>query len=197
MKTKTRVWLAAAAIMVVLLGVLGYVLLGGRYGTRELSQAEVQKDPEVIGARYSVDFLSGNGNRVANAYVAVGAWDNVCTIHVEIWHEEGTIVDEISFTFAPIFYDALSLKTPGGYPWPLAQFQQTRDSRGVIYSIPDAGFQGTGTMNFEFYMRNDIIASLGGLEDQVRLHVDFTMHRDGVLKATRQHAEGEICIEIP
>ena len=198
MKTKARAWLAAAAVMVVLLGVLGYVLLSGWYSTRELSQAEVERQPETIGADYALDFLSGaDGSRVANAYVVVGCWENVCSVRVSIWHEEGAEVDGISLTFAPMSCDALALKTPDGYPWPLAQLQKTTDGRGVIYSIPDAGFQGTGTMNFEFYIRKDILGSVNSPADQIRLHVDFTMHRDGVLKVTKQHAEGDICFEIP
>jgi hypothetical protein len=192
------VWLLAAVVLVALLGVVGYVLIGARYSTRELSQAEVHKQPQTIGADYVLDFLSGtDGSRVANAYVVVGSWENVCSVQVSIWHEEGTTVDEISLTFDPILRDALALQTPGGYPWPLAEFQATQDGRGVIYNIPDAGFQGTGTMNFEFYIRKDILASAATVEDQVCLHVDFAMHKDGILRETKQHAEGDICFEIP
>jgi hypothetical protein len=195
MKTTTRALLVAAVVLVALLGALGYVLLGGRYSTRELSQAEVRKQPQTIGADYTSDFLSGkDGSRVANVYVVVGCWDNICTILVQIWHEEGTTVDEISLKFDPIYHGALSLKARGGL-WPLAQFGA--DGTGVIYSIPDAGFQGTGTMNFEFCIRKDILASVASPADEISLHVDFTMHRDGVLKATRQHAEGDIYLGVP
>ncbi len=197
MKTKTRVWLITVMVSVAALAVLGYVFLSGRYSTQELSQAEVQKQPEVIGARYALDFLAGTDrSRVANAYV-VGSWEKICTVQISIWHEKGTIVDEVSFTFASIYYDALSLKTPDGYPWPLAQFQKTTDGEGVIYSIPDAGFQGTGTMDFKFYIRKDILGSIASHADEISMHVDFTMHRNGILKATKQHAEGDIRFMIP
>jgi len=81
----------------------------------------------------------------------------------------------------------------------LAQFQNTSTGRGVIYSIPDAGFQGTGTMNFEFYIRKDIL-SLDPVDppaEQIRLHVDLTMHRDETLRKTKQHGEGDIYFQIP
>jgi len=198
MKTKTKAWLVAAAVLVVLLGVLAYILLSGRYSTQQLSQAEVQEHPEVIGGSYASDFLAGkDGSRVADAYVVVGSYDNICSIVVSIWHKEGTIVDEISLEFNPLQPpEALALVTPGGYS-PLGQLQSTSDGKGVIYSIPDTGLLGTGTMNFQFLLREDMLGSVTSPADQISLHVDFTMHRDGGLKPTRQHAEGDIYFKIP
>ena len=193
---KTRVWLVAAAVLVVLLGVLGYVLIGyfltsSRYGLQELSQAEVREDLQ--GDSYALDFLSRDDVRVAGIYVRVNSWENISTMLVEIWHEEGSEIDKISLTFDPMFYDALFLKAPRE-SWPLAQFGT--DGTKVIYSIPDAGFLGTGTMLLEFCIRKDIL-SLNPPAGQVCLHVDFTMHRDDILSKTKQHGEGDIFFEIP
>ena len=96
---KTRVWLVAAAVLVVLLGVLGYVLIGyvltsSRYGLQELSQAEVREDLQ--GDSYALDFLSRDDVRVAGIYVRVNSWENISTMLVEIWHEEGSEIDKIS-----------------------------------------------------------------------------------------------------
>ncbi len=54
-------------------------------------------------------------------------------------------------------------------------------------------------MNFEFYIRKDIL-SLDPVDppaEQIRLHVDLTMHRDETLRKTKQHGEGDIYFQIP
>jgi hypothetical protein len=190
MKTKIEAWLVAATVLVVLLGVVGCVSISG---TKELSKAEVREEAD----GYVLDFLSGDGTREAHAYLVVGSWDNICTVKLDICHEEDTDVDEISLTFAPMFSDALALQTPGGYPSPLARFERTTDGQGVIYRIPHAGFQGTGTMDFEFYIRKGILESLDMFPEQVRLHVDFTIHKGGTFAKTTQHGEGDIYFQIP
>jgi len=189
MKTKTGAWLVAATVLVVLLGVVGCVSISG---TQELSQEEVREEADY----YALDFFS-DGARVVGAYLVVGSWDNISTVKLEIWHEEGADVDEISLTFDPMSSHALALQTPGGYPSPLARFQRATDGRGVIYSIPDVGSQGKGTMTFEFYIRENVLASLNPDTDQIRLHIDFTMHKGGTFSKTTQHGEGDISFKIP
>jgi hypothetical protein len=190
MKTKTRAWLVAATVLVVLLGVVGCVSISG---THELSQTEVQNQDNWT---YTSNFLSDDGTREAGAYLVVGSSDNICTVKLEIWHEEGTDVDEISLTFDPMLTDALAFLAPGGYPWPLARFQRTTDGQGVIYSIPHAGFQGTGTMVFEFMIRKYIVSLVASPEDPIRLHIDFIMHKGGTFSRASQHAEGDIFLKI-
>ncbi len=117
---------------------------------------------------------------------------------VSIWPEEGATVDEMSLEFSPLRrHDALALVTPGGYPSPLAQYESTPDGNGVIYGIPDLGFQGTGTLKFEFLLRKDSLVSISSPVDQLCRHMSFTMHKGGILKLTEQHAEGAVCLEIP
>ena len=191
LKTKSRAWLLAATVLVLLLGVVGCISISG---TTELSQTEVQQQDDWT---YASNFLSGDGTREAGAYVVVSASENICTVKLEIWHEENTDVDEISLTFDPMLTDALAFLAPGGYPWPLARFQRTTDGQGVIYSIPHAGFQGTGTMVFEFMIRKYMVSLVASPEDQIRLHIDFTMHEGGTFSRTRQHGEGDIYFQIP
>jgi hypothetical protein len=191
MKTNTKAWLVAVMVLVVLLGVVGCISVSG---TEELSQTEVQNRDNWT---YTSNFLSDDGTREAGAYVVVGSSDNICTVKLEIWHEEGTDVDEISLTFDPMLTDALAFLAPGGYPWPLAQFERTTDGEGVIYSIPHAGFQGTGTMVFEFLIRKYIVSMVASPENQIRLHIDFTMHNGGTFSKTTKHGEGDIYFKIP
>jgi len=193
MKTKRGAWVAAAMALALLLGVAGCVFASG---TEELSQDLVQNPED--GTYTSLFFSEAEdvGVVVADAFLVVGCWENLCTISLDIWHEEGTVVDEISLEFDPLQpYDALALQTPGGYPWPLAQFQHTPS--GVIYSIPDLGFQGTGTMRFEFLLGSDALLSVDSAADQVCLHIDFSMHKGGTWNRTIQHGEGTICFLIP
>ena len=200
MNTKTKVWLVPAAVLVVLLGFLGCDVISSRYSTQQLSQTEVQEYPDGLGGYiYVSDFLAGNdGSPVASADVFVGSWNFFCTIVLEVSHEEGTTVDEISLEFNPLQpCDALALETPEGYPSPLAKYQSTSDGNGVIYSIPDAGSLGTGTMNFTFLLRKDVLSSVASPADPICLHVNFTMHRDGGLIVPKQHAEGDIYFKIP
>ena len=199
MKRKTKVWLIAGAVLVVVLVLLGYILFSGKvYITQDLRPGEVQV-PTTPGDWYAMDFLSGkDGSRVATAAVSVYSYENICYIWVSLWHEEGTAVDEISLGFNPVQPpDALAVGAPEGYPYPLAEFQRTTDGSGVIYSIPNAGFQGTGTLNFHFWLRKDVLTSLSSPGDQLHLHIDFTMHHGGILKMTRQHTEGDFYFGIP
>jgi hypothetical protein len=200
MNTKTKVWLVPAALLVVLLGVLGYDVISSRYSTQQLSHTEVQEYPEGgSGYIYVSDFLAGNDeSRVASADLFVRSWDNVCTIVLELSHEEGTTLDEISLEFNPLQpCDALALETPEEYPSPLAKYQSTSDGHGVIYSIPDAGSVGKGTMHFEFLLRKDILSSVVSPADPICLHINFNMHRDGGLIVPKQHAEVDIHFKIP
>lgn len=191
MHTNTRAWVVAVMVLVALLGVVGCISVNG---TEELSQTEVQNQDNWT---YTSSFLSNDGTREAGAFVVVGSSDNICTVKLEIWHEEGTDVDGISLTFDPMLSDALAFLTPGGYPSPLAQFQRTPDGHGVIYSIPHAGFQGTGTMVFEFLVRKYMVSFDASPEDRIRLHIDFTMHSGGTFSKTTKHGEGDIYFQIP
>jgi len=188
MKTNTKTRFVAVMVLVALLGVVGCISVSG---TEELSQTEIQHQDNWT---YTSSFLSSDGTREAGAYVVVGSSDNTCTVKLEIWHEEGTDVDEISLTFDPMLSDALALLTPGGYPSPLARFERTTDGQGVIYTIPHAGFQGTGTMVFGFLIRKYLVASP---EDQTRLHIDFTVHNGGTFSNTTKNGEGDIYFRIP
>jgi hypothetical protein len=192
--TRNRL-LLGAAILIVVLGIIAYVFLNGRTSSQWLAQTEVQNFDNW---RYTSSFFpSGNEDNTAGVCVDVGSWDNICTLRVEIWHEEGFHLDEISFTFDPMYPDAFSYKTPGGGPWPPVQLGQTSGGKGVVYSIADTGFMGTGTMTFEFVIQENLLGTLGVVPERVRLHVEFSMHKSGFLSKTTERADGDISFTIP
>ncbi len=75
--------------------------------------------------------------------------------------------------------------------------QLMSSGNGVVYRITDTGDMGTGTMNFEYDIRKDVLNARQGVPEQVQLHVDFTMRRDGILRNTSRHGEGDIYFKIP
>jgi len=188
---KTYAWLVAATVVAMLLGDVGCISISG---AQELSQTEVQHQDNWT---YTSNFLSRDGAREAVAYLNVGGSDNICSVKLEIWHEEGTTLDELSLEFNPLqLPEALALVATGASSV-LAKLQQEPDGTGVKYSLPDTGFQGCCTMVFEFLIRKDILGSVSSPEDQMRLHIDFTMHKGGTFSKTTQHGEGDIYFQIP
>lgn len=191
MKMKTKAWLVATTVVVLLLGAVGCISISG---AQELSQTEVQHQDHWT---YTSNFLSRDGTRKASAYLIVGGSDNICSVKLEIWHEEGTTVDELSLEFNPLQQpEALALVATGASSV-LAKLQQTPDGTGVKYSLPDTGFQGCCTMVFEFLIRKDLLGGIASPEDQMRLHIDFTMQEGGTFSKTTQHGEGDIYFRIP
>lgn len=187
--------LLGTVIAITILGIIGGIVLKGRYVTEQLSTSDGESNSPKDHV-YSLNFLSDTVG-VANLYVSIGTWENTSRLMVSVWHQEGFHLDQVSFTFEPLFSEAFAYKAPQGGPWPPVQLGQTSDARGVIYSIADTGFMGTGTMDFDFYVRKDVLEGFYGIPERVQLHVDFTMHKDGMLSKTTRHGEGDIYFKIP
>ena len=150
---------------------------------------------QVDNTSYTLLFYD-DGGVVAKASIRVECHDNLCSMKVEVWHEEGTEMDSMSLEFTPVQnHGAMALVNPGGYSGPAAEFHATSDG-GVIYTVPDLGFSGRGTVGFEFLLRKYWL-DLPLQDIEIYLKVNLAMHKTGRLTSTVQRAEGEICLEIP
>ena len=95
---------------------------------------------------------------------------------------------------------ALWLETPEGYPWPPLEYRsalgpgRTAGTGGVIVNIPDLEFQGRGTVRLVFYLRTDVLSPAP--PEELRLDVAFSMHRDGLLKLTKQKGEATMQLKL-
>lgn len=187
--------LFGAVHVAIALAILGGIFIDSRYVSEDLSLSP--HESSYAGEyEYSLAFLADAGtNEVANVHVRISSWENTSSLLVSIWHEEGFYVDRLSFAFQPLSSDAFWYKTPEGEAWPPVQLMSS--GNGVVYRITDTGDMGTGTMNFEYDIRKDVLNARQGVPEQVQLHVDFTMRRDGILRNTSRHGEGDIYFKIP
>ena len=115
---------------------------------------------------------------------------------IQLWHQENTELDSISLKFNMLQpASALLLAPPEGYPWPPFEYQRTPDGSGVVVNVPDFGPLGTGTVTFEFLLRPSILIKPLPV-GQLRLDISFSMHREGLLKLTKQEAKTTIYLEL-
>lgn len=89
---------------------------------------------------------------------------------------------------------SIALEAPRGYPWPPIEYHFTQDARGVLLNIPNLGVQGTGSVTLEFLLGVD---SSRPPQDSVRTDIAFSMHKEDLLKLTRQEAETVIEVGLP
>jgi hypothetical protein len=79
--------------------------------------------------------------------------------------------------------------------WPETQFRHTDDSRGVVYSVGDLGFFGTGTLTLNFMLAQ--FSQPTNSEDNLQFMVEFSMHKKEFLQLTSLKAYATLNIPIP
>ncbi|MDM7912782.1 MAG: hypothetical protein QUS09_06765 [Methanotrichaceae archaeon] len=185
----TRTVLAA-----LMLTALGCILSGGCVPTAEDLGADAF---EVGDAHYLLHFYQdGGGGVVATASVRVEYSDNLglCSMKVDVTHDESTEIDRISLEFSPVKTpEAVALVTPEGYSWPRAEYHATEE--GIICTIADLGSIGRGTVGFEFLVRKYFLG-LPLQDNKINLRVNLATHETGRLVSAVQRGEGEIGLEI-
>jgi hypothetical protein len=93
-----------------------------------------------------------------------------------ISHVDGTELDTLTLRFtADPYVTSLFLKA-ASYEWSEAEFH--RDGAGILFSVKDLGWYGTGTITLDFLLDPDPQSSVFGLT------IDFSMHYSGFIRLT-------------
>lgn len=142
--------------------------------------------------------VTDSGIRIAGIYIRVEhppPNSLYIPILVSIWHAEDTELDQIALKFS-MYPDhiAMFLEAPQS-SWPKAQFRKTDDGKGVVYSVEDLGFFGTGTVTMNFVM-TQFSHSISS-QNNLQFTVEFSMHRKTFLQLTSLKAYATLDIPIP
>lgn len=147
-------------------------------------------------ARYAD--VTDSGVRIAGIYIRVEQPplnSLYIPILVSIWHAEDTELDSLTlrFSMSPNII-TLYLEAPQS-AWPETQFRQTDDAKGIIYSVEDLGFYGTGSVTLHFIMIQFSMSM--NLQNSLQFTVEFSMHKKTFLQLTSLKAYTTTYIPIP
>jgi hypothetical protein len=136
--------------------------------------------------------VSDSGVLVAQLYFRIDHSVANLTSHrirFSIWHTDGSQLDSMALRFStqPEVL-ALYLGAPS-YDWSGTRF--TRDGWDVLFSVPNLGGYGSGTVTLDFIL--DSYARAANL----RFTVDFSMHRNAFLQLTSLRANAQLYATIP
>jgi hypothetical protein len=93
-----------------------------------------------------------------------------------ISHVNGTELDSLTLRFTTEPYVTSLFLEASSYEWSGAEFH--RDGAGILLSVKDLGWYGTGTITLDFLLDPDPQSSVLGLT------VDFSMHYSGFIQLT-------------
>ncbi|HUW47623.1 MAG TPA: hypothetical protein VMW36_02630 [Patescibacteria group bacterium] len=133
-----------------------------------------------------------NGVRTTDIYVCadpVNPQTGLISMRFSIWHIEKTELDSLYLRFSSANPMQAYLEMPSGYPWSPISFHQDTDGKSVIFKVDDLGFQGSGTVTFDFLLRP------GQDQTGFQVKVRYTLHTPAFIQLTQQAVSAQI--EIP
>jgi hypothetical protein len=110
-------------------------------------------------------------------------------IQFSIWHTDSSQLDSMTLRFSTEPYVIALYLEASSYDWPGARF--TRDNLGVVYSVPNIGWYGSGTVTLDFILDSyEQPPNLG-------FTADFSMHMNAFLQLTSLKANAHLYTPIP
>jgi hypothetical protein len=110
-------------------------------------------------------------------------------IQVSIWHTDNSHLDSMTLRFSTEPYVITLYLGASSYDWPVARF--TRDNLGVVYSVPNIGWYGLGTVTL------DLILDSYQQAPNLGFTANFSMHMDAFLQLTSLKANAHLYAPIP
>jgi hypothetical protein len=112
-------------------------------------------------------------------------------IQFSIWHTDSgsSQLDSMTLRFSTEPYVITLYLAASSYDWPGARF--TRDNLDVVYSVPNIGGYGLGTVTLDF------ILDSYGQAPNLGFTADFSMHMDAFLQLTSLKANAHLYTPIP
>jgi hypothetical protein len=146
---------------------------------------------------YAAD-VTDSGTRIANIYVRMDqppANSTHVPILLSVWHEEDTEIDSVSLEFStyPNYVTMYLEAQQGGFPE--TEFHRSHDAKGVICSVKDLGFYGTGTVEMNFILVQ--FPQYTYSQNELQLTAEFSMHRKTFLQLTSLKVQTIVDITIP
>ncbi|HXX87004.1 MAG TPA: hypothetical protein VEH86_00965, partial [Candidatus Acidoferrum sp.] len=109
-------------------------------------------------------------------------------IQFSIWHTGSSHLDSMTLRFSTEPYVITLYLAASSYDWPVARFTRNGD---VIYSVPNIGWYGSGTVTLDFILDSyEQVPNLG-------FTADFSMHMNGFLQLTSLKANAQLYAPIP
>lgn len=110
-------------------------------------------------------------------------------IQFSIWHTDSSRLDSMTLRFSTEPYVINLYLAASSYDWPGARF--TRDNLGIVYSVPNIGWYGLGTVTLDFILDSyEQAPNLG-------FTADFSMHTNAFLQLTSLKANAHLYTPIP
>jgi hypothetical protein len=109
-------------------------------------------------------------------------------IQFSIWHTDSSHLDSMTLRFSTEPYVINLYLAASSYDWPVARFTRDVD---VIYSVPNIGWYGLGTVTLDFILDSyEQVPNLG-------FTADFSMHMNALLQLTSLKANAHLYTPIP
>ena len=142
--------------VIVLLGIYGFLFWHPVYLLTETLQ--VGETEEEGDGNYIIGVYDKLGSDVANIAFITGMVtlpsENMTSIRLSVWHEEGTHLDSLQVSFVPSILHHpfhVYLETPPGGKW--TQIDTESSGEKQVFTFPGLGVYGSGTLTLEFLVR--------------------------------------------
>lgn len=182
MRTRLKMLLTALLIVAI---VVPSTLVWASETQRFIFQKQLHVEEPTIDGDTQYANITDDGSRVAGLYIRVERPppnSMYAPIYISIPHSEDTELDSMTLTFSmnpnylPIYMEA---PQPA---WPETLFSHTDGNLGVVYSVKDLGFYGTGTVTLHFIMIRTF--QYTNPESSLTLELEFSAHKKTLIQLT-------------